>query len=79
MEYILVDFRKTFDLVDHNLLLQTTLQSELSLSWFYSCLCNRSQQVHINENLHECDRVRYNVPQGSIFDPLLFLIFINDL
>ena len=82
VECIWVDFRKAFDPVDHHLQLQKMLHyrlSELPLSWFDSYLSNRTQQVNINVNISENDKVRYAVPQRSILGPLLFLIFINDL
>ena len=63
----MVDFRKAFDLVDHNLLLQKLRLykcDENSLSWFYSYLSNSTQMVSIN---------------NKILAPLMFLIFINDL
>ena len=47
----MIDFRKAFDLVDHNLLLNKLRIyrfNDLSLSWFKSYLSKRTQQVVIN-------------------------------
>ena len=62
---VLIDFRKSFDLVDHKLLRQNVEQykiNDLSLSWFESYLSYRTQQVTINVNQSKSDSVLAGVP-----------------
>ena len=77
---VMVDFRKAFDLVDHQILLkklQSYKCSDSCLSWFNSYLINRTQRVALNNELTDSSVVNCGVPQGSILDALLFLLFIN--
>ena len=79
---IFLDFKKAFDTVNHDILLNKLYNygiRRIALEWFKSYLSNRYQIVKYNN--HESDplKILCGVPQGSILSLLLFLIYINDL
>ena len=53
--------------------------SDTFINWLSSYLLNRTQRMSINNVLSEHRYICCGVPQGSIFGPFLFLMFINDL
>ena len=48
-----------------------------ALALFNSYMTNRTQQVQIGNALSDKCPVKYGVPQGSIFAPLLFILYIK--
>ena len=79
---VLVDLKKAFDTVDHEILLKKLEIYGIkgpALSLLRSYLANRTQKCQINGSTSSERIIKCGVPQGSILGPLLFLVYINDL
>ena len=80
---VFVDLQKAFETVDHQILLAKLNHYGIlvhgSNDCFKSYLSNCSQYVSINGYESGLAAVNCGVPQGLVVDPLLFLLYINDL
>ena len=77
-----LDMSAAFDIVDHPLLLKKLELygfDEGMLGWLESYLSSRFQCVSIDGSLSKLQHVKHGVPQGSIFGPLLYILYTNEL
>ncbi len=77
-----LDFRKAFDLIDHNKLLQNFKKVGVRpalLAWLGSYLQGRSQVTKVGNTFSDPAYIKGGVPQSSKIGPLAFIVHINDL
>ena len=74
---VFIDLSKVFDTADHDILiikLENYGVNGNNLRWFQSYLKNRKQYLNFNNKITNLSLITCGVPQGSILEPLLFLI-----
>ena len=77
-----LDFRKAFDVVDHELLLGKMEHygvRGICSQFFRSYLTNQKHYISIEGISSSLCSVTHGVPQGSVLGSLLFKTFVNDI
>ena len=79
---LFIDFRKSFDCVDHTILAEKLKAVGLAgdmWKWINDYLSNSMQGTSVNKSRSDRNPIRVGVPQGSLLGPRLFASYVNDL
>ena len=77
---VFVDLQIAFNTVGHHILWAKLNRYGIPIvsnNWFKSSLSNRNQYISINGYDSGFAAVNCGVPQGSVLEPLLFLLYMN--
>lgn len=77
-----LDFRKAYDLIDHNILLKNCWKIGIRpalITWLASYLSGRTQVTKYGSEVSDRLEVHGGVPQGSRIGPVAFIVHINGL
>ena len=78
---VIMDLSKAFDTLNHKLLIEKLEAFDLdsgSSSFLQSYLTNRYQRTRIGNAFSDWESIIAKVPQGSILEPLIFNVFMNN-
>ena len=81
--FFLLDLSAAFDIIDHKILLSRLnsafgIQST-ALQWFQSYLSARYQSTSFNKSSSSPPQLMYDVPEGSVLGPILFVLYTTPL
>ena len=80
---VMIDLSSSFDTIDHSILLSRLEliygMTSVVLEWFRSYLYGRVQRVNIDKSFCPLHPLTTGVPQGSVFGPLLFSLYVQPL
>ena len=82
VDAIYLDYRKAFDSVSHERLLEKLKVLGINCSirtWIRSFLTDRWQKISVNGSYSDAIKITSGVPQGSNLGSVLFLLYINDM
>ena len=76
---IFIDLSKSFQTVNHQILISKLKHYQVKVSWFKSYLKNHKQYLSYNNDVTNLTQIKCGIPQGSILGSLLFLFCVNHL
>ena len=74
---LLLDYRKAFDLVDHNILIEKFASfriHEILLRWLHAFLSDRQQRLKLDQDVSDWLSMQAAMPQGAYLGPLSFVV-----
>ena len=79
---IFVDFARAFETIDHEILiskLEAYGLKRIPLNFLKKYITHRTQYTVVNNHVSEQCEVTYRTAQGSVLEPLIYIIYVNNV